>query len=133
MLRKSILIIIAVLALILVACGNQQTDSPVGVVQSYIAGRVASDSALLVSLSCKDQESQAQTDADSFKSMKASIDSMSCNQAGTDSGFTIVACQGKVLTTYAGESRTWNLGDRNFKTIQEDGKWKVCGTTTANK
>ena len=133
MLRKPMLFIIAGLALMLVACGHQQTDSPVGVVESYNTGRVASDSTLLVSLSCKDQESQAQTDADSFKSMKATIDSMSCNQAGTDGSFTIVACQGKVLTTYAGESRTWNLGDRNFKTIQEDGKWKVCGTTSASK
>jgi len=133
MLRVLTFVVLAALALILVACGNQQADSPVGVVQSYITGRVASDSALLVSISCKDQESQAQTDADSFKSMKANIDSMSCNQAGTDGNFTIVACQGKVTTTYAGESRTWNLGDRNFKTVQEDGKWKVCGTTAATQ
>jgi hypothetical protein len=55
---------------------------------------------------------------------------MSCSEAGKQDNVTIVACTGKVLTQYAGETRTWNLGDRNFKTLQEDGKWKFCGYTS---
>ena len=135
MFRSIILLsgIILVSLITLAACNSSQGSDPVGVVQSYILGRVASDQNMLVSLSCKDQESQAMTDADSFKSMKASVDSMTCNQAGTDGAFTLVACQGSISTEYAGESRKWNLADRNFKTIQEDGKWKVCGYQAVKK
>src|SRR5262249_30426548 len=135
MIRSIILLVglVLVAAFVLAACNSAQPSDPVGVVQSYITGRVASDQNMLVSLSCKDQESQAMTDADSFKSMKANIDSMSCSQAGTDGAFTLVSCQGTISTEYAGESRKWNLADRNFKTIQEDGKWKVCGYQAVKK
>jgi hypothetical protein len=127
--QRLLIVVAGLLCLVgLSACGQQ--DNPVGAVQSYIAGRVASDTNKLVSLSCKDQESQAMTDADSFRSMKASIDSMTCKQVGEESPYTIVACDGKIITEYAGESRTWNLADRNFKTIKEDGQWKVCGYKT---
>lgn len=124
-------LIIAVLMLIsLSACNTAQSNDPVGVVQSYVQARVTSDESKLVSLSCKDQESQAKKDADSFRSMKATLDSISCKNAGEDSPYTIVACEGKIVTEYAGETRDWNLADRNFKTIQEDGQWKVCGYKT---
>ncbi|MEP7287233.1 MAG: hypothetical protein ABI947_15875 [Chloroflexota bacterium] len=127
--RRLLLMLGIVVLGLLGGCGNQ--DSPVNAVQSYVAGRVASDTAKLQSLACKDQESQALTDADSFRSMKASVDSMTCTQAGEDAPYTIVACQGKILTEYAGETRTWNLADRNFRTIKEDGQWKVCGYQAA--
>ena len=127
--RRILIGIVGLVCLIgLAACGQQ--DSPVSAVQSYITGRVASDTSKLVSLSCKDQESQAMTDADSFRSMKASADSVSCQQVGEEAPFTIVACTGKINTEYAGETRAWNLADRNFKTIKEDGQWKVCGYKT---
>ena len=113
----------------LAGCGAQQ-DSPVNAVQSYISARVASDTTKLVSLACKDQESQAMTDADSFRSMKAKLDSMSCKQVSEEAPYTVVACEGKIVTEYAGETREWNLADRSFKTIKEDGQWKVCGYQT---
>lgn len=126
--RLSITIAGLICLVALAGCGQQ--DSPVGAVQSYITGRVASDTSKLVSLSCKDQESQAMTDADSFRSMKASADSVSCKQIGEEAPYTVVACTGKIITEYAGETRAWNLADRNFKTIKEDGQWKVCGYKT---
>jgi hypothetical protein len=38
-----------------------------------------------------------------------------------------VACQGKIVTTYAGETRNWDLAARSFKLVKEDGQWKMCG------
>jgi hypothetical protein len=127
--QRSIILTIFML-IMLAACNNAQPDTPVGVVQSYVQARVTSDESKLITLSCKAQESQAKKDADSFRSMKATLDSITCKQAGTDSSFSIVACEGKIITEYAGETRDWNLADRNFKTIQEDGQWKVCGYKT---
>jgi hypothetical protein len=124
------LILVVLMSIILAACNSAQPDSPVGVVQSYVQARVTSDENKLITLSCKAQESQAKKDADSFRSMKATLDSISCKQAGEDASFTIVACEGKIITEYAGETRDWNLADRNFKIVQEDGQWKVCGYKT---
>ncbi len=112
-------------ALLLAGCGQQ--DSPVQAVQSYLNYRVVSDESKLLSVSCKDWENDAQVEAASFQSMNAKLDGMSCSQTGTDGAYTLVACKGKIVTTYAGETRSRDLADRSFKTIQEDGHWKVCG------
>jgi hypothetical protein len=116
-----------VIGLGLAACGSAQSDSPSAAVESYLKTRITGDEAKLVALVCKDREADARTEAASFSSMKASIESLSCKQAGTDGQFTLVACEGKMTTVYAGETRNIDLAARAFKAIQEDGKWKVCG------
>ncbi len=116
---------LAVFALLVAACGSQ--DSPTAAIQNYLNARVAADETKMVALTCKDQESLAETEAASFKSLNAKLNSVSCSQAGTDGQFTLVACQGSILTTYNGETTTRDLAGRNFRTIQEDGQWKFCG------
>ncbi len=112
---------------ILILAGCAQQDSPVQAVESYLNYRVVSDESKLLSVSCTDWENDARVEAASFQSMNAKLDGMSCGQAGTDGSFTVVACTGKIVTTYAGETRSRELAGKNFKTIQEDGHWKVCG------
>jgi hypothetical protein len=130
--RSVILTLVAVLVgvLSLAACGQQ--DSPVQAITAYLQYRVASDEAKLLALSCKDWEGQARTEAASFQSMNAKLEGMACSQAGTDGQFTVVACTGKIITTYAGETRSRDLAERNFKAIQEDGRWKMCGYAEVN-
>ncbi len=110
---------------ILSACGQQ--DSPVQAVENYLKLRVASDSPKLLAISCKDWEGQASVEAASFQSMNAKLDGMNCKQAGEDGQYTLVACQGKIVTTYAGETRGWDLAAKNFRVVKEDGQWKMCG------
>src|SRR5258708_1955118 len=110
-----------VLVLTVAACGGSQ-DSPVTAVQNYLNARVAADDTKMIALTCKDQESLAETEAASFKSMNAKLDGVSCNQAGTDGQFTVVSCQGSILTTYNGETTPRTLAGKNFRTIQEDGQ-----------
>ena len=112
--------------LVLSACGQSQ-DSPVQAVENYLKLRVASDAPKLLAASCKDWESQASVEAASFQSMNAKLDGMACKQAGEDGQFQIVACQGKIVTQYAGETRNWDLADKNFRVVKEDGQWKMCG------
>src|SRR5258708_39421241 len=89
--------------LVLSGCGQQQ-NSPTTAVQSYLDARVAADQSKIAALTCKDQEGLAEAEAASFKSLNAKLDSVSCATNGTDSGFTIVACTGNILTTYNGET-----------------------------
>lgn len=122
---RALLLLVLLGALLVAACGQQ--DSPASAAESYVKTRLASDAAKLVALSCKDWEGQARDEAASFQSMNASVDGMSCSQSGEDGQFTLVTCQGKLLTTYAGETRSRDLAARSFKVVKEDGQWKMCG------
>ena len=113
------------------ACGQQQ-DSATSAVQNYVNARVAADETKLKSLTCKDKEDQAETEAASFKSMNAKLDGLTCTENGTDGQYTVVACQGTITTTYNGESTPRSLAGRNFLTIKEDGQWKFCGYQSGN-
>jgi len=126
--RLRVLVLIGASAsfLVLSGCGQQQ-DSPTTAVQSYLNARVDADQSKIAALTCKDQEGLAEAEAASFKSLDAKLDNVACTQTGTDSGFTIVACTGNIMTTYNGETTPRPLAGKNFKTIQEDGQWKVCG------
>ena len=112
-------------------CGGQQ-DSPTSAVQNYVTARVAADETKLKSLTCKDQEDQAETEAASFKSMDAKLDGLTCKENGTDGQFTVVSCTGTITTTYNGESTPRSLAGRNFLTVKEDGAWKFCGYQGGN-
>jgi hypothetical protein len=59
--------------------------------------------------------------------MKAQIEGLSCEENGTDGNYTLVACQGKIVTTYQGETREWNLSEHQFKLVLDDGEWRMCG------
>lgn len=120
------LVFAGILIAVLVACGGSGGD-PAQVAENYLRTRILGDEAKLIALVCKAREGDARTEVLSFGEMKANIESLACQQSGTDGQFTIVACQGKMVTTYAGETRDWDLGARALKMIQEDGAWKMCG------
>ncbi len=112
--------------LILAACGGQ--GSPAATIESYLKVRLAGDVTKLVALSCKAWESSATDEANSFKSLNATLDGVKCAQQGDDGGFSLVVCQGKVTINYVGEAaQTRDLATRAFKTTREDGQWKMCG------
>jgi hypothetical protein len=111
----------------LVACNQQSQGTAVGTIEAYLVARVGSDEARLLALSCKAWEGSARDEAASFKSMSPNLQSMSCSQSGQEGQFTLVACKGKIVTTYQGESRDWPLERWKFLAIIEDGQWKMCG------
>lgn len=116
--------LIALLSIILLAACAEESD-PAETVQEYLDARVASDAETLQSLACPEWEQQAILQADSFRSMEASLEGVSCEKLGEDGDFTIVACEGKIVTTYNGETRDWALG--SYRLIDQDGEWKMCG------
>ena len=118
------LMILAVVSLLLLAACAEAGD-PVDTVESYLNARVESDADELQQLSCAQWESQALLQADSFRSMDASIEDMSCQKDGEDGDFTLVACDGRIVTSYNGETREWDLPD--YQLVEEDGEWKICG------
>ncbi|MFQ3536670.1 MAG: hypothetical protein SNJ58_12420 [Aggregatilineales bacterium] len=120
------LIWVLILTCLLVACGGEG-NSPAAAVENYLRTRITGDEARLVGLACRAREAEARTEAASFAPMNAEIKALSCRADGEDGVYTIVACQGEMITSYAGETRQWDLGARRFRALQEDGRWKVCG------
>ncbi|MCC7206916.1 MAG: hypothetical protein IT323_06395 [Anaerolineae bacterium] len=115
--------------LLLAACGGGgNTQTAASAIEDYLRTRITGDESRLVALTCREREADARAEAASFAAMQAEIqDGMSCKENGADGAFTVVACQGTMVTSYAGETRNWDLADRAFRALQEDGTWKVCG------
>lgn len=117
------LLVLFVLAIALAACAEE--GDPVETVEQYLNARVESDAEKLQSLACAAWEQEAVLQADSFRSMDASLEDVTCQKDGKDGDYTLVACEGKIVTSYNGETREWALG--RYQLLQEDGEWKMCG------
>ena len=116
------------LAFFLAGCqAGQSQAGAASAIEKYLHARAASDVDQMTLLSCPAWEAQARIEAASFKSMNAKLDGVACQVSGSDSGSTLVTCQGKIVTTYQGEARQWNVGDHPFKVVQQDGEWRMCG------
>ncbi len=121
------LIFLAVCGITLMACRAGAAGDPAQTVQSYLQARTQSDVDRMIGLSCSAWESQARIEATSFKSMKASLDGVTCKTAGSSGNATLVSCSGKIVTSYNGESRNWSVSDHQYKVVQEQGEWRMCG------
>jgi hypothetical protein len=99
--------------------------NPESIITSYLNARIASDAGTLQALSCGAWQGQAALQADSFRSMDARLEGLACFQDGSDSTYAYVACSGKIITTYNGQTRDWMLG--RYRLTQEGGAWKMCG------
>jgi hypothetical protein len=109
----------------MVLAGCSQAGEPGAAMVKYLEARADADADAIRSLACAAWEGQAVAQADSFRSMNARLENVTCQQSGTDGDFTLVTCGGNIVTTYNGENRTWALG--TYRMTQEDGEWKMCG------
>jgi hypothetical protein len=111
--------------LLLAACAGSGGGEPSAAMMAYLQARVEADATKMQNLSCADWEAQAAIQAQSFRAMNAQLKDVTCTTGGQDGDFTQVTCAGKIITSYNGENREWELGSYQMK--QEDGEWKMCG------
>ena len=113
------------LSLVVLAAACSQTGNPGDAMRKYLEARVAADANVIRGLSCAAWEGQAAMQADSFRSMNAQLQDVTCTKSGEDGDVTLVTCGGQIVTSYNGEDRSWELG--TYRMVQEDGEWKMCG------
>ena len=111
-----------ILVFFLTSCA--QSD-PGAVMKSYLEARVTGSVDTMRHLSCAAWESQVVVQSQSFRSMNAQLQNVSCSVVGQSGDYTLVHCDGKIVTSYNGENREWPLTTYQLK--QEDGEWKMCG------
>ena len=102
-------------------------DPAVTVVLAYLDARIHTDINAATSLSCPAWRPQAVTEVISFRSMNARLEGAVCSVTGSDGAYTLVGCTGKMVTTYGGETRDWDLAPFTYQTLPADGKWQMCG------
>jgi hypothetical protein len=102
-------------------------DPAVEIIYRYLEARAAADVELTTALSCPAWKPQAVTEAISFRSMNAELQGVSCEATGAADGFSLVACQGTMLTTYGPDTREWDLSNQTYRAAPEAGEWKMCG------
>lgn len=111
--------------LVVILGGCAQEGDPSETVESYLKAKVAADEDQMRQLACADWEGQVAIQADSLRGLDAKLEGLSCHQGEKDGDYTLVHCDGKLVATYNGEVREWELG--SYRLIEEDGEWKVCG------
>lgn len=121
-------ILVGVMALLLAACAGQAVQNgPAQAVEGYFKALVAKDAQQAVNLSCAAWEDGAQIDADTFAINPATLENISCQEAGLQGEFTLVKCSGSLVLDYNGEKQALDLADQSYLTVQENGEWRMCG------
>jgi hypothetical protein len=121
---RRLFMILVGLMLLVAACAPSDSD-PSTAMMSYLEARTEADATKMQSLSCAEWEAQATIQAQSFRAMNAELQDVSCTTGNQDGDYTLVSCEGEIITSYNGENRAWELGSYRMK--QEDGEWKMCG------
>jgi len=127
--NKTLLIFLAVVALAsLAACQSGDAGSQaVSTLETYLQALVDKDEATLSSLACADWEFNALLELDAFQSVDTSLEGLDCQQTAASEGSVTVVCQGQIIASYFGEEQDFDLSERSYTLVEQNGDWLVCG------
>ena len=124
---KFFLLVLMFSLLLLAGCTSSDAAAPANAVENYLTALVAKDTDRLTSLSCGEWEDDALLELDSFQAVTARLESVACEQTGTEGETALVLCNGSIVATYNDEDQELDLSVRTYQVVQEGGEWLVCG------
>ncbi len=114
------------LLLTLAACGGG--ISPGEVIEAYLTAVVSKDEVGAVNVSCVDWEEEARAEGAAFDANEVALEGVSCQAVEQDESSARVTCTGRIRFSYdGGVEEHLVLEGRSFRTVFEDGEWKMCG------
>jgi hypothetical protein len=117
--------ILLLAALALAGCAkSQKPQEPVTV---FLKAMLAGEKDKALGVVCPEWEAQAGLELDAFSGVTGKLEGAICQKAGTDGGYTLITCQGKMVLDYRGELRDRSLEGTTYLVKKIDGDWKVCG------
>ncbi len=127
--RRNLLIplIIFSLTIFLLSACSGQTNGAATAVQAYLDGLVNKDADQVINVSCLDWENDAQAEIDSFMTVDAVLEDVTCQESGSEGDFTLVTCTGNIVFSYGDENQYLGLEGQTYLTLQEGGEWRMCG------
>jgi len=123
-----LLLMIILIVGFLSGCGKNQALASQSV-EAYFQAIVEKDQDMLVSKVCASYEPNAMMDFNTFAIVKTSLDNFSCQTTGTNETGYEVKCQGSLQAEFGEELRIFELSNRTFQVIEENGNWLICGHT----
>jgi len=121
------MIVASGLSAALAACSGAPVGDPAGRVEAYLRARVEGDANRMIALSCAAWEPNARLEATSIQGRSPALESLVCSTSATEGDTAFVSCVGRIVTSYDGERREFDLAERQFRVVQEGGEWRVCG------
>ncbi len=123
--KRNLFAALIVLMSMLVGC--QAGGSPSDTVEDYLQAIVDGDWTRAVNLSCADWEEGARTEANSFESIEAWLEGVTCTSDEAGEDLQGVTCEGVIIATYGAEDRQLTLQGRVYNVVLEGGEWRMCG------
>ena len=123
--KRVFLVLSALLVGLLSSC--QSSGSPSAAVEDYLQAMIDGDWVQAVNLSCAAWEEGARTEANSFDSIEARLEGVSCTSGDSEGDTQGVTCQGNIIATYGAEDRQLTLEGRIYQVMLEGGEWRMCG------
>lgn len=96
-------------------------------IEGYIRALTEKDVVAATGASCLAWEEAAFAEASSFEAVEVNLEGLRCVESGSDSEFTHVECEGKIIANYGGELQDIDLSQRTYLALSEQGEWKMCG------
>ncbi len=126
--KKIICLVIVLLACILLAgCAGANKNGAGEAVKTYFQAIVAGDADGAAAVSCADWQETARGEVASFAGVKTKLDTLDCQVASAKDSEALVACSGAIVATYIDQEMRFDLSGRQYRVVQQDGKWRVCG------
>lgn len=127
--RKTSIALLALLLLgALAACQSSGAGDPaVSTLEQYLQALVDKDEATLSQLSCADWELNSLLELDSFLAVDTTLEGLDCQQTASGDGQASVVCQGQIVASYFGEEQQFDLSERTYTLVEQNGDWLVCG------
>ena len=114
------------LASFVTACGGEEHPAAAAV-EAFVQALVDKNEAHYVTLTCADFEFEALLEYDSFGSVNTHVQGLDCQAVSVDGNRAEVTCQGEIVATYGNEDRTFELSERRYQVVKQDGEWLACG------
>ena len=130
LLNKSVVVVLLCLSLsiALAACSGVQAKATQSV-ETYFQAILEKDETLFQSTVCTEYEMIATMDFYAFAIVETSMENFSCQAESETGGQVLVRCQGTLHALFGDQVRDFDLSNRIFQVIEENGKWLVCGHT----
>jgi hypothetical protein len=122
---RNFLVLSALLLGLLSGC--QSSGSPSEAVEDYLQAMIDGDWVRAVNLSCATWEEGARTESNSFDSIEARLEGVTCSSEETAGDTRGITCEGVIVATYGAEDRELTLEGRVYQVVLEGGEWRMCG------
>ena len=81
----------------------------------------------MISYTCLTYELDAYLEYDAYALVETHLENLRCQETNQVNGTKLVSCQGSIEATYSNEQRSFDLAERTYSVVEENGVWLVCG------